>query len=693
MNSFNIFFENSGFWIIPALALAAFFAFLLYRHATIFSDNVRKVLGVLRFILLAILLILIISPVIRQVINHYEKPVLVIAVDNSTSLTAVEDSAQIINQVLSLSSAINDEYTVEYRMLNQKIERPEDVSFTSLTTDLSSLFTDISNDYENRNLAAVVLFSDGLFNQGLNPIYSQYAYPVYSLGLGDTTTYSDVGIHQLRYNKLSYQGNKIPVQVELSHQGLSGETASLTVSQNGRMIAEKNIKITDPKGIKSETFLIEAKEKGMQRYEIVVKVPGEEKNTSNNQRSAYIDIVEGKKNILLVAPYPHPDIKALEAAVTENQNYEFIQYIPVLDRKNANELINQPADLVIFHQLPNQRMLNDPVWKKFSDADIPKWWITGTEINFSIFNDVNKTVKINQVSRQKDDVTAWFNNNFNAFNLSEDIRSIFSTLPPVTVPFGTYEPAPGAQNFLYQQVGSVDTQKILFATSSNDEIREGVFTGDGLWKWRLYEYAQHQSHERFNELISKTVQFLSTREDKRKFRFYPVKNEFSEEEKIEFESEVYNELYEPVYNRQIDITINNSAGESTSYQYVTSENNTRYALSGLPAGIYTYTARTTFNNSPMEINGEFAVNKLELENINLTADFDFLKELSSNTGGSFYSAQQTDQLASALNSNEYKDRIQSSEDFLPLINIHWIGILLLLLISLEWITRKYHGAY
>jgi hypothetical protein len=693
MNSFNIFFENSAFWIIPALALAAFFAFLLYRHATTFSDNLKRLLGILRFVLLGILLILLISPVIRQIINHYEKPVLVIAVDNSTSLTAVEDSAQIINRVLSLSSAIDEEYIIEYRTLSEKIERPDNIAFTSLTTDLNSLFTGISNDYENRNLAAVVLLSDGLFNQGLNPVYSQYAYPIYSLGLGDTTTYSDIGIYQLRYNKLSYQGNKIPIQVELSHEGFPGETANVSINQNGRAIAEKNVKITEPKGIHTEVFLIEAKEKGMQRYEVVVKSPGEEKNTSNNRRSAFIDIVEGKKNILLIAPYPHPDIKALESTVTENENYEFIQYIPVIDRQNANHLLNQPVDLVIFHQLPNQRMMNDPVWKRFSDADIPKWWITGTEINFSIFNQFNKTVNINQVGRQKDNVTAWFNNNFNAFNLSEDIKSIFNTLPPVSVPFGTYEPTPAATIFLYQQVGSVQTQKILFATSSTDDIREGVFAGEGLWKWRLYEYAQYQSHDRFNELIGKTIQFLSTREDKRKFRFYPVKNEFSEEEKIIFESEIYNELYKPVYNRQIDINISNSEGETRSYQYVTSENNTRYALGGLPAGIYTYKARTVLNNTPMQITGEFAVNKLELENINLTADFNFLKELSNNSGGRFYTAQQNEELASALNSNEYKDRIQSTEDFLPLINIHWVGILLLLLISIEWITRKYHGAY
>ncbi|MGK7392082.1 MAG: VWA domain-containing protein [Candidatus Cyclobacteriaceae bacterium M2_1C_046] len=693
MNRLNIFFEYSAFWIIPAVFIAAFFAYLLYRKASTFDLNVKKTLGILRFSTLLILLLLLLSPIIKQIINYYEQPLVVLAIDNSTSITQASDSAAIINKLIELKESLGDDYKVEIKTLNEDYQELENINFSPLTTDLNNLFSRINNDYENRNLASVVLISDGIYNQGLNPVYSNYTYPVYTLGVGDTTHYTDIGIHQLRYNKLSYQGNKIPLQVEIAYDEFEGKSITATIYHKKKKIAEKTVSAPNEEGMSTEIFLIDAKEQGMQRYDVAVSSTAEEKNTSNNYKSAFIDVVEGKKKILLIAPFPHPDIKAIEGAITVNENYELIQYIPVLNKKSSSEVINQPYDLVILHQLPHRTLLNDPVYKKFSTGQTAKWWITGTAADLQIFNQQNDILQFSRVGNQMDQVTAYFNSGFNAFNLSEELKGIFNELPPVVVPFGNVELSGAARVFLYQQVGRVQTTKPLFITQSTDDLRSGVFLGDGLWRWKLYEYNKHQSHERFNELILKTVQYLSTKEDKRLFRFYPVKNEFNEGEPAVFETEVYNEIYEQVYGQSIQITLTTPDGEKRNYQFVTSENNTRYSIRGLQPGIYKYRAQTTYNTTTMEASGEFAVNVIDIEDVRLTADYNLLRELSSKSGGDFYIIDNTDQLISQLEGQDYKDRIQSAEDYLPLINVEWIAILLLILISTEWISRKYHGAY
>lgn len=693
MERFNIFFENSAFWIIPAVLIAAFFAYLLYRKASTFDLNVKKTLGILRFTTLLLLLLLLISPIIRQIINYYEDPVVVLAIDNSTSIVQSADSASIIQRLEQLKSSLDDNYTIEIKTLDESYQELEDINFDLLTTDLNQLFTRINNDYENRNLASVVLVSDGIYNQGLNPVYSNYAYPVYTLGVGDTTHYTDIGIYQLRYNKLSYQGNKVPLQIDVAYDEFPENNITASIYHNQEKIAEKTISAPNEEGMTSEVFLIEAKEKGLQRYDVVVSSAVEENNTSNNRKSAFIDIVEGKKKILLIAPFPHPDIKAIEGAITDNKNYELIQYIPVLNKNNIPELINQPYDLVIFHQLPHRSLINDPVYKKFATGETAKWWITGTAAGIKLFNQQNDILQISRVGNQTDQVTAYFNSGFNAFTLSDQLKSILNELPPVTVPFGNIEISGAARVFLYQQVGKVQTTKPLFVTQSTDNLRSGVFLGDGLWRWKLYEYNKFQTHDRFNELILKTVQYLSTREDKRRFRFYPVENEFNEGEPAVFETEIYNELYEQVYGQSIQITITTPEGDTKNYQFVTSENNTRYSVSGLKPGIYQYRAQTTYNNTPMIAFGEFAVNIVDIENVRLTADFNMLRELSNKSGGDFHTINNTDQLMAQLKEQDYKDRIQTAEDYLPLINVEWIAILLLILISSEWISRKYHGAY
>jgi hypothetical protein len=56
-------------------------------------------------------------------------------------------------------------------------------------------------------------------------------------------------------------------------------------------------------------FQLDATEKGIQRYDISVKPNSLESNKRNNFSSIFIDVVEGKKKIVLIAPAPHPDIK------------------------------------------------------------------------------------------------------------------------------------------------------------------------------------------------------------------------------------------------------------------------------------------------------------------------------------------------------------------------------------------------
>ena len=45
--------------------------------------------------------------------------------------------------------------------------------------------------------------------------------------------------------------------------------------------------------------------------------------------------------------------------------------------------------------------------------------------------------------------------------------------------------------------------------------RQAVCAVEGLWKWRLYEYLKTNNQILFDELINKSVQFLSVKEDKR----------------------------------------------------------------------------------------------------------------------------------------------------------------------------------
>ena len=64
-----------------------------------------------------------------------------------------------------------------------------------LKTNYSNLFNEIKSRFFNRNVAALILASDGIYNSGSDPLYNRSInYPVYPIVLGDTCVKEDVKI-------------------------------------------------------------------------------------------------------------------------------------------------------------------------------------------------------------------------------------------------------------------------------------------------------------------------------------------------------------------------------------------------------------------------------------------------------------------------------------------------------------------
>ena len=103
---------------------------------------------------------------------------------------------------------MEESYDVRTFTFGDKVENEAELSFADKRTDYSDLFKDIDDKFYNTNLAALILASDGLFNKGSHPLYYPFAekYPIYSVGLGDTTTKNDFFFHDTRINEIAFLG-------------------------------------------------------------------------------------------------------------------------------------------------------------------------------------------------------------------------------------------------------------------------------------------------------------------------------------------------------------------------------------------------------------------------------------------------------------------------------------------------------
>ncbi|PTX21193.1 hypothetical protein C8N40_102166 [Pontibacter mucosus] len=690
--SFRLITTASPWLILACLAAGALYAWLLYSKKTPWPRPLNYGLAALRFVVVSVLCFLLMGPLVRYVSNTTVPPTIVFAVDNSQSVKLFSDSAALQGtqqQLQQVRERLEKQgYATAVQTLGEEqLQSINEVQFGSETTNLSQLLRQVQDGYAEQNLAGVVLLSDGIVNQGISPVYSNYGYTLYPVAVGDTIPKKDVLVASLRYNKVNYSGNRFPLEVEVQHEGFGGRTANVILQENGKTIASKKVTFRDNQPVQQVPFQVLASGTGKRHYVVQVEPLEGEFTTLNNTKHAYIDVVKGKIRVLVAAASPHPDIKAIRAAIESNENYETVLFIP-----GVNELQQQDYDVAVLHQLPGRTGGAGPALNLVRQKNLPVLYILGPQSDLSGFNRLNTGISLNS-SGQTDEVTAVPNSSFSNFQLPENAADRLQEYPPARVPYGEVRLAPNTEVILYQQVGRVRTNKPLLTVQTSDDRRTAVLLASGTWQWRLQEAANHEQPQAYNQLITNLVQLLSAPRNKKRLNVYPTQTEYTSSDEIRFNAEAYNEALEPVYGQSITLTIRGEDEQPRTFTFANGENQSGVNIGTLPGGRYTYTATASINGQRQKDEGEFVVEELQLEALNAVADHNLLYQLASNSGSKLYYPQQLQQLEQDILQADHKNVIYSKEELNDLVDLKWLFFLLLGLVCVEWFVRKYNGSY
>jgi hypothetical protein len=679
--------------ILACLAVGLLYAWLLYSKRTPWPKPINYMLAALRFVVVSFLCFLLLGPLVRYVANTTIKPTIVFAVDNSQSVSLFSDSVQLQQATQGLQrilSRLEEEgFHTQVRTLatDQPPQNLAEVRYSAETSNLSQLLSGVQDEYADQNLAGVVLLSDGIVNQGISPTYANYNYTLYPVAVGDTVPKKDVLVASLRYNKVNYSGNRFPLEVELQQEGFGGTAATVTLSENGKTIDKKTVTMKPNQPIQQVPFQVMASGLGKRHYEVQVQPLQGEFTTLNNTKHAYIDVVKGKIKVLIAAAAPHPDIKALRAAIETNENYETELFIPGL-----NPLKQQDYDVAVLHQLPARVSGGEAALTLVRQKNLPVLYILGPQSDLNNYNRLNAGVSIN-TSGQTDEVTAVVSTSFSTFQLPEAATERLLQYPPAYVPFGDVQLAPNTETVLYQQVGRVRTNKPLLTVQTTGDKRNATLLASGTWQWRLTEAANNEKPEVYNKLITNLIQLLSAPRNKKRLNVYPVQEEYTSSDEVRFNAEAYNEALEPVYGQNITLRVTGEDGETKSFNFANGENQSGVNVGTLPGGRYTYTASASINGQQHQDKGEFVVEELQLEALNAVADHNLLYQLASNTNSRLYYPAQMQQLEQDILNANHKDVIYSSEELNDLVDLKWLFFLILGLVCVEWFIRKYNGSY
>jgi hypothetical protein len=686
MQSFHLSFEYSAWWLLPIVLVSASLAWLLYSGKNVWTKRLNLVLGTLRFFVLVFVLLLLLNPRLTFVTSYKEKPLFPLVVDNSESIPLVTKDMPGVKATLSTikEQLEKNGFDVPVFVFDQEIETLDSLSFRHGSSNIASLLGQAEKSMARTQNANLVFLSDGISNSGIAPVYLPYHSHIFSLGIGDTVPRKDIALKSVQNNSVAFLGNKFTIRVEIKSHGYKNkETYVVLKGSKNNPIEKQRLLLEEDNWHGELDFAVPASEKGYQRYTLEVEPLSGENNLINNKLSTYVDVVDDRENVLLVSASPHPNIKAIRAALGKVQNIQLDVFIPGFGEVPTKKTY----DLIILHDCYLSSFKELQEYAKESTSLL---YITGSQSDFNKFNAENGIVEILS-QPQSDLVQAVPNPSFTKFKLNESTGSLLGKLPPIEVPFGELKAKPGTEILFYQLINGVSSSKPLLVFGQSVR-KTGVLLSNGLWLWRMQESQINGNSSLVDELIAKSVQYLSSKEDKRKFRIYSHQKEYFEGEAPRIEMELYNDLYEKVYGQKISLQIL-PLGDQKKYEFVPTENNTSLAIRPLPAGVYKITAQTQFGGKTLSAYTEFIVKERQLEGLDLQANFAMLRQLSLKTKGSFYPWSKKEALIEKIKELKAVPIWKSKEATRELIDEKWYYFLIVLLIAAEWGIRRYTGGY
>lgn len=654
----------------------------------------RYAMAAFRFIAVVLLSFFLLSPLVKTTSRDVEKPVIIFVQDNSASVLINKDSAYYKNQyrkdVSVLITALSEKYDTNTYVFSSDVKSGLKIDFSGKQTDMSALMDELETRFSNRNVGAVIFASDGLYNKGTNPVYSltKIKAPFYTIALSDTAIKRDLLVKKVAHNRYAFLGNSFPLEIVVNANKLKSEKTILSVAKGGQNLFSQAVTINTDNYFLTVPVMLDAKQPGLQRYTISLTDVKGEVSYVNNKQDVFIEVLDSRQKILILANAPHPDVAAIKETIEKNQNYIVESYLASDFNKRFTGY-----NLIILHQLPSSSAASQ-VADDALKSNVPVLFIIGSQTSLNQFNNLKSGLSISAASRgQTNDALASVSPNFTLFTLNEKLKSFIPKCPPLQSPFGNFSTANSANVLLYQKIGSVATQNPLLLYNEDAIKKCAVIAGEGIWKWKLLDYAEHGNNDLFDELISKTVQYLSVKIDKSLFRV-KCNNKFFEDDAIEFDAEFYNESYEPINDPEVSLTIINDEKKSYPFTFSKTANAYRLNAGSFPVGNYKYDAKVKSGNKVYSAKGEFSVSAMQIESTNTTADHQLLFSMAKKSGGEMVYPANMSKLAEMINAREDVKPISYMHKNLDdLINLKYIFFLLLALLSAEWFLRKWSGGY
>jgi hypothetical protein len=665
------------------------------------------------------LLFAIFEPIFTSINSFVVKPKLAVLLDNSQSVGADDAAGNRKQRYKNIFSGIDfnnfDTNIVFYKFSNEA-RQLENFTFDSLTmngnmTDISQAIRTINNNAEALNIRSILLISDGAFNIGNNPVFDaeNFAKPIYTIGIGDTTEPKDVSITSMLINEIAYIENPIPITINFTSAGYNGDVVKVTLLDNGQKISEQEFTLNKDRNNYNAIFEYNPKTEGIRKLTANITKLDNEITDKNNTHSEYVKVLDNSRTIAIFAGSPSPDFSFIKRVLQDEKGVKILEFV----QKQGADFYNTPtqqliskADVFIFCGFPVNSTPNNII--SLIDNELNKnnkslLFVAGLTTDYNKLKSFADNLPFQVVNSKQSEFTvsplintdALANPILRITGTDADIN-LWNKLPPLFHTETFVKVKPETEILSTMKINNVVLKDPLIMTRDFQESKSIAIMGYGLFRWKMLANSNKDdvnAPDLFETLIDNSYRWLTVKEKSKQVNIKTTKKQYNQGEKVEFIGELYDASFVAIDEANIKITL--GTADNKREINMNSIGNGRYygSVEGLPKGDYPYNAIAILGSRNLGTDdGRFNIGELAIEYQNLKQNTELLKTISKRTLGKYFESNELNSISDIImKNNAFAERPVSQQSEFLLWN--WLGFLIIaiILFAVEWFIRKRTG--
>ncbi len=233
----------------------------------------------------------------------------------------------------------------------QRINGMEGLSEEGTASSVDQALRYVDDQLNGLRLGGLVLVTDGADNGDSDPInaaqdFGNRRIPIFTVGVGQEDIPQDIGIVDVTAAKTVLEGSVFNVQVDVNHQGFEGQEVGLSIHDGEEIVASEVVTLGAEGGARRFDLELTPERPELIVYDLQIELQSGEIIEQNNSYSFLVDNTEKPPlDVLYIEGHPRNEYKFIRRAVQGDDSIRLATYLQTGPEKYYRQGIESPTEL------------------------------------------------------------------------------------------------------------------------------------------------------------------------------------------------------------------------------------------------------------------------------------------------------------------------------------------------------------